>query len=115
MKKSLIKIFRHYRVFLKILVNKATAGFKVCWRMRIINKQGLIWVPAYIIMYYFFNKLLLHLYIIATIYKEEELYMDIENKTTTIEATTTVARFDDVKIELNSNIDMRLDYLVIAC
>ena len=63
----------------------------------------------------FFGKLLLHLYIITTIYKEEELYMDIENKTTVIEDTATVSRFDDVKIELNSNIDMRLDYLVIAC
>ena len=41
--------------------------------------------------------------------------MDIENKTTVIEDTATVSRFDDVKIELNSNIDMRLDYLVIAC
>lgn len=28
MKKSLIRIFRHYRVFLKILVNKVSAGFK---------------------------------------------------------------------------------------
>lgn len=28
MKKSLIRIFRHYRVFLKILVNKATAGIR---------------------------------------------------------------------------------------
>ena len=64
---------------------------------------------------FFFSKLLLHLYIIMTIYKEEELYMDIENKTTVIEDTATVARFDDVKIELNSNIDMRLDYLVTAC
>ena len=64
---------------------------------------------------FFFDKLLLHLYIITTIYKEEELYMDIENKTTVIEDTATVSRFDDVKIELNSNIDMRLDYLVIAC
>lgn len=41
--------------------------------------------------------------------------MDIENKTTTIEDAATVSRFDDVKIELNSNVDMRLDYLVIAC
>ena len=41
--------------------------------------------------------------------------MDIENKTTVIEDTATVSRFDDVKIELNPNIDMRLDYLVIAC
>lgn len=41
--------------------------------------------------------------------------MDIENKTTVIEDTATVSRFDDVKIESNSNIDMRLDYLVIAC
>ena len=69
----------------------------------------------YYVLFFFANKLLLHLYIITTIYKEEELYMDIENKTTTIEATATVARFDDVKIELNSNVDMRLDYLVIAC
>ena len=65
--------------------------------------------------YFFFNKLLLHLYIITAIYKEDELYMDIENKTTVIEDTATVSRFDDVKIELNSNIDMRLDCLVIAC
>ena len=64
---------------------------------------------------FFANKLLLHLYIITTIYKEKELYMDIENKTTVIEDTVTVSRFDDVKIELNSNVDMRLDYLVIAC
>ena len=41
--------------------------------------------------------------------------MDIENKTTVIEDTATVSRFDDVKIELNSNTDIRLDYLVIAC
>ena len=41
--------------------------------------------------------------------------MDIETKTTVIEDTVTVSRFDDVKIELNSNADMRLDYLVIAC
>lgn len=69
--------------------------------------------PATLLCVFFLFKV--HLYIITTIYKEEELYMDIENKTTTIEATATVSRFDDVKIELNSNIDMRLDYLVIAC
>ena len=28
MKHTLIRIFRHYRVFLKILVNKATAGIR---------------------------------------------------------------------------------------
>lgn len=67
-------------------------------------------------MYYFFQQTLTSLiYYHDALYKEEELYMDIENKTTVIEDTATVSRFDDVKIELNSNIDMRLDYLVIAC
>ena len=80
------------------------------------NNAGTHMSPCTLLCTIFFQQTLTSLiYYHDALYKEEELYMDIENKTTVIEDTATVSRFDDVKIELNSNIDMRLDYLVIAC